>query len=483
MTDIYDINIDDIKLFLIANNEDVPINDDESYELAWELMQNPNSKFIPNSIIEFMMAYNNILKKTKISLYSINEIKQLSDIELRKLATSLSMKGTNINNVINILRYMDKLTDENIISILPDVIILELFKQSNIDDIKNFCLIKKNNKLSKVCRSLDLLDIVKSKFEGDSLDTSDFTLEELFFYNKILPFKKIKTDYNQLNNNYRGKNVNQIVKYKLFNNYIILFNDRRLFFDKNEIKLLGVKIVDINDDGSLLSSTGDCYRITRDFKIIKIEIPFKILQKTENLVLSLDGDVYFMYDIKDKGKYTYEISYKSNYFIKISELSNIIQITNENFVLSANGEVYKISLKDLSVKKYTIPKKIIQIDSGRLGKLEPEENIGDGWVSFSPARYSNFSDIALLLDINNNAYSIIEDKVNPIKYKISDSEKKNIDVIQYNRRKYEKSLYNNHDIFHIYEKIDDGMKKFYGFSYNTDKNKFKNLTTGQFSII
>ncbi len=86
----------------------------------------------------------------------------------------------------------------------------------------------------------------------------------------------------------------------------------------------------------------------------------------------------FMYDIRDKSKYTYEISYKSNYFIKISELINIIQITNENFVLSATGEVYKIFLKDLSVKKYITSKKIIQIDSGRLGKREPEENIGGG---------------------------------------------------------------------------------------------------------
>ena len=483
MTDIYDINLDDVKLFLIANKEDVPINDDESYELAWELMQNPNSKFIPTSIIEFMMAYNNIIKNKKISLYSVNEIKQLSDLELRKLATSLSMKGTDINNVINILRYMDKLTTDNIISILPEEIILELFKQSDINDIKNFCLINKNNKLSKVCRSKDLLDIVKSKFKGDSLDTSDFTLEELFFYNKILPLKKIKTDYYELSNNSRGKNVNQIIKYESSNNHVILFNDRKVFFDKNEINLSGVKIVDINDDSSLLSSVGDCYFITGEFKIIKIEIPFKILQKTKNLVLSLDGDVYFMYDIRDKSKYTYEISYKSNYFIKIFELSNIIQITNQNFLLSATGEVYKISLEDLSVKKYVTPKKIIQIDSGRLGKREPEENIGD-WVSFSPPRYSNFSDIALLLDINNDAYSIIEDKVNPIRYKISHLEKKNIDIIQYNREKNIKLLYNNRDIFHIYEKIDDKkMKKFYGFSYDTVGNKFKNLATGQLYII
>ena len=48
MTDIHDINLDDIKLFLITNKEDVFMNEDELYELAWELMQNPNNKFIPS---------------------------------------------------------------------------------------------------------------------------------------------------------------------------------------------------------------------------------------------------------------------------------------------------------------------------------------------------------------------------------------------------------------------------------------------------
>ncbi len=88
------------------------------------------------------------------------------------------------------------------------------------------------------------------------------------------------------------------------------------------------------------------------------------------------------------------------------------------------------------------------------------------------------------MDINNDAYSIVEDKVNPIKYKISDLEKKNIDVIQYNRRKYEKLLYDNRDIFYIYEKIDEKkLKKYYGFSYDTVGNKFKKLATGQLYII
>lgn len=99
--DIHAIPIKDINTFLIENKKNININ---PYDTAFELMQQSSTSYrnVPKSIIEWMKAYNVIKNKTSILRYSINEIKQLSDQELRELADKLTMKSTNIENMINI---------------------------------------------------------------------------------------------------------------------------------------------------------------------------------------------------------------------------------------------------------------------------------------------------------------------------------------------------------------------------------------------
>ena len=109
MSSIYDIPIDDIILFLRGNNIVVPDSDKAAYREARKLMKNPKLLFYPPSVVEWMIAYNLLLTKTKIPDYTEEYILKMPQDELNSLAELLTMKTNNRYNVIKILHYMNKL--------------------------------------------------------------------------------------------------------------------------------------------------------------------------------------------------------------------------------------------------------------------------------------------------------------------------------------------------------------------------------------
>jgi len=60
MTDIYDIDIEDIINLLSVNNIEIPKIKDEIYKIAFDLMNKKSTSYnnVPASIIEWMLAYN-----------------------------------------------------------------------------------------------------------------------------------------------------------------------------------------------------------------------------------------------------------------------------------------------------------------------------------------------------------------------------------------------------------------------------------------
>jgi len=113
MSDIRDIPIDDIKEFLSINKEKISVLKDKNYDKAWDIIQKNTTTFKPISIIEWAKAHNLIKKNIDVPRYSISAIKELSHEDLSNLSKTLDMKTTNIDNIINILKYMHKL-DENV---------------------------------------------------------------------------------------------------------------------------------------------------------------------------------------------------------------------------------------------------------------------------------------------------------------------------------------------------------------------------------
>ena len=117
MADIHDIDIEHVKILLSKNNIKILKPENEIYDLAFDLLYEKSTSYddVPLSVIEWMMAHNAIKKNIITETYSIEDIKALSTTEINKLSKNLGMKGNNIDNILNILRYMHKLKESPVI--------------------------------------------------------------------------------------------------------------------------------------------------------------------------------------------------------------------------------------------------------------------------------------------------------------------------------------------------------------------------------
>ena len=110
MADIRDVDVFELDDFLLINNVKTN-NDNETYEMAFNLMKNENTNYnnVSINIIQWMLAYNALQNKLDIPSYSISQIKNLKHDDFDNLYISLGLIKSNIDNVIKILRYMHKL--------------------------------------------------------------------------------------------------------------------------------------------------------------------------------------------------------------------------------------------------------------------------------------------------------------------------------------------------------------------------------------
>ena len=110
MTSIYDVPYEDIIMFLLANNKDFS-NKDEAYNTALVLLKDKNAIG-----------------------HTVYEIDNMSQKEIDQLAKLLTMKGNNPQNIKKILRYLNKLQDDNINSRIIKK--NDISSKNNLDDIK-----------------------------------------------------------------------------------------------------------------------------------------------------------------------------------------------------------------------------------------------------------------------------------------------------------------------------------------------------------
>lgn len=112
MTSIRDIPYEDIQIFLDNNHKDY-INEDDAYDKAKKLLKDKNSKGHTINIAQWIIAYNLLKQKINIPNYTNYEIDKMSQTKLNELAKLLTMKGNDIENIKNILKFLHKL-DESI---------------------------------------------------------------------------------------------------------------------------------------------------------------------------------------------------------------------------------------------------------------------------------------------------------------------------------------------------------------------------------
>ena len=132
MSSVYDIPLEDVKQFLLANNKSFK-NKDDAYDQALILLKDRKAVGHTINIVEWLIAHNLFVNKVNIPNYSIQEIDNMSQSEINKLAKKLTLKGNNPVNIKNILRFLHKLDD---ISLLPEINanILQILRQLEVQE-------------------------------------------------------------------------------------------------------------------------------------------------------------------------------------------------------------------------------------------------------------------------------------------------------------------------------------------------------------
>lgn len=226
---------------------------------------------------------------------------------------------------------------------LPEDVIIEIITYMDIPCIEHIC--SASLTINKICHQNNhIKQLIISKLSKDSLIVKDFTLEQLFFYNKIIPLKrKITVAYNGAvyvnlyDKLFMVDNNTKIVKAQFtesnqlteFHYQIYILNNKCIisaydsFWGKKYKKLKIINMVQHNNLFTLLTVDGKHYHYDPEQKELCL---------TSNIpnIIQLFGD----YTLTSKGEV-----YRKN--TKVEDLPEIIQITEHGFFLAANGNVYR----------------------------------------------------------------------------------------------------------------------------------------------
>lgn len=137
MTSITDIPISVIRDFLLQNNREIFGSDDTLYSLAQYLILNSKVDYYPDTVIDWIIAYNFTLSGQHLKIYRSAEIDAMSNKELNNLAVKLELDNNDKQSIINVLSYLHKL---EALQLLPDEIkFVELLPKLGLQAFLSFC--------------------------------------------------------------------------------------------------------------------------------------------------------------------------------------------------------------------------------------------------------------------------------------------------------------------------------------------------------
>lgn len=204
MTDIYDIPYDEIVLFLTVNEVKRSLKEKDNYNTALNMIKNDRNYIYPDSIIDFIIAYNFIVDGKRIDIVSMNS-----------LAKEFDIIGSNdiSKSVLDILLYLHELNYENIIKLISN-------GEGRNFVFDNMRRIINNNSPSDKNKSLGNINVIKqlAKFVVDLTELGEINLAK----------KVLRTCKKLLDSNIIGRlliNINGIFEYErydLINDYIDL---------------------------------------------------------------------------------------------------------------------------------------------------------------------------------------------------------------------------------------------------------------------
>ena len=368
MTSIYDIPYKDIKTFLDANNI-IFNNEDDAYNKALILLKDKKSIGHTISIIEWIIAHNLFIKKVNIPNYTINEIDNMSQIEIDKLAKLLTMSSNNKNNIKNILKYLHKLDDLELVSDIKTNI-LNILTQSELQDIdiekldyESILNLLKTHRNKKEIRKFLYDNMEKIIFYILWYDHSD--VEELLnsvnIYNKNIIIEIIMNS-KYFKDNYSNEEINDLIK-EVKNNdnnnvsQIYIHNDILYYLVEfiielitNDEKILAKKVFDSAHEIGYYGSFGGTinemiFSVSaekNDANVLKTVIDFMGEDEFLKNYESVDDELSFLENLVKLKKYDLllkiinkiEISNKNTSKNKIFQnIKNAIQLKNDDLII------------------------------------------------------------------------------------------------------------------------------------------------------
>lgn len=131
MANIRDIPFDVIIFFLEENNYKVPIDEDDKYNTAKDIILTSKADFYPDTIINWIIAYNLLDNIKYIKKYNRNQIQQLPSVERRALLKLLELEQFDEDVIMDVLFYLGKAGRDKVPNILKEKFDIWLQKYQN----------------------------------------------------------------------------------------------------------------------------------------------------------------------------------------------------------------------------------------------------------------------------------------------------------------------------------------------------------------
>src|SRR5689334_10532285 len=143
MTSFKEVPYSDIKDLLITNKQEVPVNEDEAYSKAWNLIKNnPGINVSSLFIADFIIAYNLSLQGIQANSYKTSSILLARDADLQLLSNALHLPSVDKERIIRILGYLGLLdNDTDIFDTLPLEVLERVISELDCKSIKLICQI------------------------------------------------------------------------------------------------------------------------------------------------------------------------------------------------------------------------------------------------------------------------------------------------------------------------------------------------------
>ena len=315
------------------------MNLQDAYDKAFNLLKDKKAKGHTISIIEWMIAYNLLTNNVDIPYYSINDIDNMSQNDINKLAKLLTMNGNNRSNIKNILRYLHKL--EEVTFLLPEVqdIILNNLTLLELRDIKI------NN-----INAYDVIDLLKNHRNKKIIREFIYdNLSIILSYNFLNDYDIISDNRKKLIERYDAEETNKSINYTFFNGDLSRIDLYRL-----NLEILSNFIIDLVKLNEL--------RLVKEAIFLINEFEFNKgftfnYYLTEKLMDKLDDKTIILIDIIGQDNFFKELEriIKHDFRLSYTSLSKILK----EFVILNNFEFLLRGLQILIDQDYTGNKKII----------------------------------------------------------------------------------------------------------------------------